>query len=97
MIMMMNCINQTNRIVFHQENLNLDEAKVELVDLSTNNKLNIKLPFQYEKQRDFVTIILNENLIAGRNYSLKVPYSANLSTSLVGFYIGSYVVDGKTH
>ena len=86
MNMYIKCIEVTNKIVFHIQELNIDETKVKLIDLSTNNLLSFKSPFEYDQERLFVIIHLNVNLNKSNNYQLELPFNGNISTNLYGFY-----------
>lgn len=91
------CLNSTNKIVFHVEELDIDEAKVKLTDSVTRTTLSFQRPFSYDKERLFVIIQLNDFLKSSNNYSLEVPYSGNISSNLYGFYKGSYTVADNTY
>lgn len=97
MKMFINCLSSTNRIVFHQQGLKINESNAKLIDLSTNNEMQMNLPFDYDSETEFVIVSLKNNLVNGKNYSLELPYSANMSNKLFGFYNGSYSFNGQTH
>jgi hypothetical protein len=86
MKMFITCIETTNKIVFHVQELNIDEANVKLTDLSTGNSLSLKKPFEFDQERLFVVIHLNDFLKKSNNYSLEVPFNGNISSNLYGFY-----------
>ena len=97
MIMYFECFKETSKIVFHANELNIDQNKVALNDLTKNSKIEVKTPFSYDDERLYFTVNSTAELISGHNYSLSVPFNGNISTNLYGFYRGSYVYEGKTY
>ena len=93
MIMHITCKKDTNKIVFHQENLAIDEKNVVVAGLA----LGAKMTFSYDPERVFTTINLDSNLVSGKNYTLTVPYTGKILSNLFGFYKGSYIENGKTY
>ncbi len=97
MIMYFECSKETSKIVFHANELNIDQNEVVLNDLTKNSKINVEKPFSYDDERLYFTVNSTAELISGHNYSLSVPFNGNISTNLYGFYRGSYVYEGKTY
>lgn len=81
------CLEPTKNIILHQKDLNIN-----LFNL-TQNLVLIKTEenIEYDSTRDFMKIIMNQPCIKALNYSLQISYSANLSESLSGFYLSSYI------
>ncbi|RNA03939.1 Aminopeptidase N, partial [Brachionus plicatilis] len=81
------CRVPTKKITLHQKDLN-----IKLFNISSNDVL-IKTDdkIEYDFKRDFMTIMMDQPCTKGSNYTLQISYSANLSESLSGFYLSSYV------
>lgn len=94
--MTMNCVNATNKIVFHGLDLDITVSGLELY--STGDK--VAVPFSsalaYDLKREYYTLTVNEELKAGVEYTLVVPYKAGILDRLDGFYRQQYVESGKT-
>lgn len=81
------CLEPTKNIILHQKDLN-----IKLFNL-TQNEVLIKTQedIEYDSKRDFMKVIMDQPCIKASNYSLQISYSANLSESLSGFYLSSYL------
>ena len=96
MTMHFTCLKSTNKIIFHQLNLNIDAANLELNSPDdTLTKLDKNILFDAKKQ--FVIINLSRNCVEKANYKLVVPYTGHILSNLYGFYRGSYVYNNQTY
>ena len=88
MTMHFECLEPTNKIVFHASEMNIDEGALKVTQGAS--VLNI-LTTEYDEEREFYTVNLKENCIAKSSYSLYIKYSAAINSCLEGFYISSYL------
>ena len=95
-IMHLECVANTKKIQFHALELIITESKV-MVNTTDGNELKLRSDFEYDKETEIFTINLEAELLAGSNYTVTVPYVAELGTNLYGFYRSSYVTNGQTH
>lgn len=59
--------------------------------MSNNEAKEIKVSkIAYEKENDFLTILLNENLEKNKKYELFIIFTGKLDDGLAGFYRSSY-------
>ena len=90
MAMHFDCSVPTNKIVFHASELDINLNALQLTLLSDESKLPI-MDIVYEEEREFFTVILNNNCIANSAYKLWIEYSAKIRSDLNGFYLSSYL------
>lgn len=85
------CLEPTKKITLHQKDLN-----IKLFNLTQNqNLITTQEKIEYDLKRDFMSVLMDQPCIKNSNYTLQVSYSANLSESLTGFYLSSYVDQNK--
>ena len=94
--MTLNCVNPTNKILFHGLNLNITESGLELYKSEDNVNVPFSSELVYDSRREYYTMTVNEDLEAGKQYTLVVPYRAGIVDRLDGFYRQQYVENGKT-
>ena len=90
MIIHFDCAQPTNKIVFHASEISINASALQLTLASDGSESPI-LGTEYEEEREFYTVNLNDNCIANRTYKLSIEYSAKIRADLNGFYISSYI------
>jgi len=88
------CKEPTDRITVNIKNISIDEGTVRvrrLNEVEAGNGNITVLGHEYDLDRDFYKVVLNESLVPGKSYRLSLEYRAVLSDQLVGFYRSSYV------
>ena len=88
------CLNPTNKIVFHQNDLSIDESKLKISSSNGQEILEIQNT-QYDSITEFYTINLNGVCIQNTNYSLLIEFIGPIRKDLEGFYKSSYLYKGK--
>ena len=88
------CKEVTDRITVNIRNITIQEPTVTVTrlserDISINSLIIVK--HEYDTDREFYKVILNETLVPGKSYRLSLRYNAVLSDQLVGFYRSSYI------
>lgn len=91
----MYCNNPTNKIVFHAVELNVNGSDLRLYS-EFDNDVRLDSDIVYDEERQWYTVNLNEDLLAGINYTIVIPHTGKVSANLDGFYRGSYVENGTT-
>ncbi|XP_055379130.1 aminopeptidase N-like [Condylostylus longicornis] len=104
----LNIVEDTNNITLHSSNLTIDQNLVritrksssdieneEMNNESNSNKIDIK-SIDINLSHDFYIIHLTETLKKDEKYQLLMPFKANLSKNLYGYYRSSYF-DHKTN
>jgi hypothetical protein len=85
MIITFDCLNATNRIVFHSIDHDIDKSKLTLSGgLSINGT-------EYDALRDFYIVHLDGFCAQDTTYSLSIEYKSIIRGELNGFYRSSYV------
>ncbi|XP_065722166.2 aminopeptidase Ey isoform X2 [Drosophila suzukii] len=84
-------LENTRNITLHSKNLTIDESKITLRKISEDgNKDNCVTSTSINPIHDFYILNTCEELLAGNVYKLSVPFSADLSRQLIGYYRSSY-------
>lgn len=94
--MTMNCVKATSKIVFHGLNLDITVSGLELYSTVDKAAVPFSSVLDYDLKREYYTMTVNEQLKAGKEYTLVVPYKADIVDRLDGFYRQQYVEKGKT-
>ena len=94
--MTMNCVKATSKIVFHGLDLNITVSGLELYRTVDKVAVPFSSVLKYDLEREYYTMTVNEELKAGVEYTLVVPYKAGILNRLDGFYRQQYVENGKT-
>ena len=84
------CLKPTKKIVFHSNELDIDESKLNLMSSGEPMNLNI-INTEYDPITEFYTVNLNDNCLQSKNYTLLIEYKGSLRTELNGFYRSSYL------
>jgi hypothetical protein len=93
------CKEATDRVTVNIKNITIKEPTVTVVSLEddekgdatiTNGSVAIRA-HEYDMDRNFYIVILQEILVPGSKYRIYIQYLALLSDELVGFYRSSYV------
>ncbi len=90
MIITFECLNATDKIVFHtSEETNIDEVELKLSG-GDGATLNI-LDTDFDDVTEFYTISLDgECVVSDKLYSLEIHFDAPIRRDLEGFYVSSY-------
>lgn len=86
--MHLKCYQPTDKIVFHQKDLNLT-----LVELTSNEDQGIDIVnknFEFDYEKDFVFAYLNRPCKQDVTYILSVKFTGIILDKLYGFYRSSY-------
>lgn len=92
----LNITKETNQIIFHLDNIEINKEKLSLKSLNdTENKL-IKI-----NQADYIEgqrykIVLNNFLNVNQHYLLQIEYNGHLNQQLQGFYKSEYEDEANT-
>jgi hypothetical protein len=87
MKMTFECLNATNKIIFHSSGNDIEESSLLL--LGGSKPLTI-VETMYDDVTEFFTLILNDECDEMREYSLSIKYSGSIRDDLEGFYLSSY-------
>ncbi|XP_030752545.1 aminopeptidase N-like [Sitophilus oryzae] len=86
------CVTPTKNITLHSKDLEIEEEKVALKDISSKVIKEIKeLKVTYDKENDFLIILLDQPLTEDHRYEIYIPFKGKLNDGLAGFYRSSYV------
>ena len=89
------CLQKTNHIVLHQQNIDIIESLIVVKQLSDESKINVST-WSYDNQTDLLDLEVSKNLENGKNYSLSIHYQGYLKSNNVGFYKSFYTgADGS--
>ncbi|KAF2900753.1 hypothetical protein ILUMI_05437 [Ignelater luminosus] len=84
------CLKPTKEIVLHSKDLDIDESKIYIEDL-TENSLNVEIEnCSYVDEHEFFIIGLNDKLMKNHDYQIFIPYMGNLSDGISGYFRRSY-------
>ncbi|XP_050540509.1 aminopeptidase N-like [Daktulosphaira vitifoliae] len=83
------CIESTNTIILHSANLTIDNTGV--VITNGGDKAYQVNSVTLDPSKEFMYVQSSEKFKAGDDYILTIPFSGNLTDSLVGYYKSSYV------
>lgn len=87
----LNCTEDTDRIVFHINDITIHEKFVTVTETKKDQTLDIPIKeFMYETEKQRLTIVVNTLLLAGNQYDLYLKYTGTLNDLLQGFYRISY-------
>jgi len=89
------CKKTTNKIILHTRKLTLDEdsIKVSRAEGEGDNYEVGKLP-EWDSVREFTTIPLKRDLLAGNMYKISMEFSGGIYSDLRGIYYSSYDIEG---
>ncbi|KAF7268819.1 hypothetical protein GWI33_018165 [Rhynchophorus ferrugineus] len=86
------CVSPTVNITLHSKGLDIGEQEVTLRDISSKATKPVKaLKVTYEKEHDFLIILLEKPLTEDHRYEIYIPFKGKLDDGLAGFYRSSYV------
>ena len=89
----MNCTDSASNVTLHAADLTIENDTVTLMEKGGNN---VKiLNYDYDLDREFFIVNLDDDLLAGKTYVIKIHYTAYLKDNLKGFYRSVYK-DRKT-
>ncbi|CAG9766839.1 unnamed protein product [Ceutorhynchus assimilis] len=90
------CVTPTSNITLHSKSLEIAENEITLKDITSKATKEIKdLKISYDKENDFIIVLLDKPLTEDHRYELYIPFKGKLDDGLAGFYRSSYV-DSKT-
>ncbi len=84
-----NCEQNTNHIVLHKDFLDIKESSIVLNGLNYNVQIDI-LSTSYDIETQIYDLMLSNDLISGKNYSLSMKYKGYLQSNGLGFYKSLY-------
>ena len=84
------CLKPTKKIVFHSNELDIDESKLNLMSSGEPMNLNI-INTEYDPITEFYTVNLNDNCLQSNKYTLLIEYTGPIREELEGFYLSSYL------
>lgn len=90
----MECVKPGTNITVHAADLKVNNESITVVE-KDGDKKNIKI-IEYDEEREFLIIHMNESLAVGKVYLLNIEYTGYLRDNLKGFYRSSYT-DEKTN
>lgn len=83
------CVNPTNKVMFHQKELNLT-----FISLTSQDDPDLKITnpnFEFDTKKDFVTGYFNQECKRNAVYALKVKFEGIILDKLYGFYRSSFL------
>ncbi|XP_017008819.3 aminopeptidase Ey-like isoform X2 [Drosophila takahashii] len=84
-------LENTRNITLHSKNLTIDESQITLRQVSgEGRKDNCVSSTSVNPSQDYYILNTCEELLAGNVYKLSLPFSADLSRQLFGYYRSSY-------
>ncbi|EDX14832.1 aminopeptidase Ey isoform X2 [Drosophila simulans] len=84
-------LKNTRNITLHSKNLTIDESRITLRQISgASNKDNCVSSTSVNPTHDYYIMHTCEELLAGNVYKLGLPFSADLTRQLFGYYLSSY-------
>jgi hypothetical protein len=91
------CLNATNKVVFHQRELNLTLVNFTSEQDPTLEITNPNFEFVYDR-KDFVTGYFNKNCMPNATYTLTLDFQGVILDKLYGFYRSTFKdKNGVTH
>ncbi len=86
------CVIPTKKILFHAEDLNINETSIELIssDIDEQQIFTNKIP-EYNFEKNFVLLNLNQECKRNSNYTLQMAYTGLILPYTYGLYRSSYV------
>lgn len=85
----MTCLQATDTIMLHSNNLNVNTKGVSIVD--SYGKVIPVNDVSFVPKREFMYVKSSEKFKSGEKYILTVPFAGNITDDLVGYYKSSYV------
>lgn len=100
------CNNDTNNITLHSKNLDINVTDIHLSTIEhadandddgddRSGKLMTIVNVEFDGLHDFMIVNVKEKLLKGHRYLLNIPFEAELTQGLLGYYRSSYI-DRKT-
>jgi len=83
------CSRPTNKIVFHSQELKLNEF--DLIALKEEEHIELTEVVEYDIERSFVTLTTIQNCKTNATYILNIDFEGRILNELHGFYKSSYV------
>lgn len=83
------CVQRTNTIYLNSMYLTISDPEVR--NTNTNEKIDVSSVENHDDDTNFLEIQLNDALEAGENYSLFLAFKGDMSDSLDGIYVSTYV------
>lgn len=83
------CSTPTNKIVFHSQDLTLNEF--DLIALNKDENIELTIDVEYDIERSFVTLTTTKNCELNAKYILDIHFDGKILNELYGFYKSSYV------
>ena len=84
----MNCTESAYNVTLHAADLAIENDTVAIMEKGGNHVDIFKI--DYDMAREFIIINLNNGLLAGKIYVIKIHYTAFLKDNLKGFYRSVY-------
>lgn len=85
------CVQPTRNITLHSKNLDIHKDKITIKDLSSNDSKTMKIAdIEFQKENDFLILLLKEPLIGYHRYEIFISFHGKLDDGLAGFYRSSY-------
>ena len=92
--MYINCIEDTNDLIFHINKLVINNATLSVKSLTDSSFTEIRgFNWRNDFEREFFVAALPQKLKANNNYTVFVQYTGSLADDIVGFYRSSYFDD----
>lgn len=90
------CNISTDKITVHIQNLNVTKDNIVVKHSSNNSQIKVHNCSIDESERHFLTIMLEQSLEKGSNYTVKMNFSGTLQNEdLSGLYYSTYTEDGE--
>ncbi|KAG5680752.1 hypothetical protein PVAND_010239 [Polypedilum vanderplanki] len=87
-----NVVENTNRIVLHSRELNINNAIIKDSDGQSIGVVN----FEFDTTRDFLFLTFSNELQANSNYTIEIVFNGQLKTGTAGFYRSQYQLANET-
>ena len=97
----LSCVNQTDKIVLHQKDLNI--ISVRLFEINNSYYFGYQQneikghSIAYDLEKDFLIIKLSSYLVKSNHYVLSIGFSGKIAQVMYGFYRSSFIQNGTTH
>ena len=90
----MECVQRGTNITLHVADIEIQNDTIVVTEKGSSHNVEIS-SIDYDKDREFIVVKLNEGLEVGKEYKIKIHYTAYLKDNLKGFYRSVYK-DRKT-
>ena len=87
----LNCVHETNKIILHARNLRIVTETIEVIKLDDIDERDNVTRVDYDFEREFLIIELNDNLKMDKNYSVFLNFIGYLRNDMAGFFRSSYI------